>query len=83
MASAVFKTVVGREERPGCVRFAHASAIGSVLGDFVKAVSATRVRENTAGASYPRLHLPYTIRWTAAQEGWAVCGPLLPATQGD
>jgi hypothetical protein len=23
---AVFKTVVGREERPGCVRFAHASA---------------------------------------------------------
>ncbi len=27
MGSAVFKTVVGREERPGCVRFARASAI--------------------------------------------------------
>ena len=27
MAPAVFKTVVGREERPGCVRFARASAI--------------------------------------------------------
>jgi len=26
VASAVFKTVVGREERPGCVRFARASA---------------------------------------------------------
>ena len=26
MAPAVFKTVVGREERPGCVRFARASA---------------------------------------------------------
>lgn len=26
VGSAVFKTVVGREERPGCVRFAHASA---------------------------------------------------------
>ena len=26
VGSAVFKTVVGREERPGCVRFARASA---------------------------------------------------------
>lgn len=26
MGSAVFKTVVGREERPGCVRFARISA---------------------------------------------------------
>ena len=29
MAPAVFKTVVGREERPGCVRFARASAMNT------------------------------------------------------
>lgn len=30
MGSAVFKTVVGREERPGCVRFARISATPSL-----------------------------------------------------
>lgn len=32
VALAVFKTVVGREERPGCVRSARASAILDHLG---------------------------------------------------
>lgn len=32
VGSAVFKTVVGREERPGCVRFAHGSAISTPPG---------------------------------------------------
>ena len=39
---AVFKTVVGREERPGCVRFAHASAICHDLREPVRAGSRLR-----------------------------------------
>ena len=39
VGSAVFKTVVGREERPGCVRFARASAIALYLRESADAGS--------------------------------------------
>ena len=53
MASAVFKTVVGGEEPPGCVRFARASAIACDLRERTSVRSRSCIPMN--GDGHPRV----------------------------